>query len=189
MKLTFSPTWFTGKTLVNYLLMGLVFIACFVNSLPFINPSGSNGLSEGHFGSIDKNPSSSSSIIVLLQLGRPAAIFRGVHAVDIQSVKGASLGPLTHVLGERFKTVLPPFANLNASTSVIMEVRRIFIEASCFHAIPTFISLSPFRGSGFSMLLSKKTPAALNVSPFHVWKKSFAFISTLTKTCDKGCFF
>lgn len=186
MQSRFNCACFKGKTLVNYLLMGLVLGACFVDSPPFINASRADGLNEGHFVSINKNPCGASSIIILLHLGRPTAIFGAVHAVDIQSVKSASIGALPHIFGEGFKTVLPPFANLNASTTVIVEAYIVGIAAPKLHALPTCIGLPPFKSSGSSMHFSPKTPTAFAHPSLHIGKKFLALFSTVTKAFNKG---
>jgi len=83
-----------------------------------------------------------SSIVQLLLLGCPTAIFRGVIAVVINSVYGMFISwRQTHVYKKIVK-LIPALTYRNAS-STISHVRFIFsIIASCFHGKPHIIQFT-----------------------------------------------
>lgn len=88
-----------------------------------------------HGDAIERDWPIGGSVIALL-LGRgPAAVFRAVIALTIDSVKAGSFRPFAHV-GKEVLKIKPSFTDLNPFSSIARIVGRCWAEASSFHRIP-----------------------------------------------------
>ena len=76
-------------------------------------------------------------VITLLFGSRPAAIFGAVVAVHIYAVDGMFDGrTATHIGQEVFKRIKPTVAHLDATTSVVLIIFVIRVQASCNDSCP-----------------------------------------------------
>ena len=73
----------------------------------------------------------------LLHKGRPPAIFRGVRAININSIKALSIRSNAHIGEEVIKGIYPSVANGYPPSSVVFEAVIAFDKASTAHCNPS----------------------------------------------------
>ncbi len=78
------------------------------------------------------------SIVHLLSMGRPSAIFGGIAQIIIHSIKRQPKGAFSHV-GKKIIEAIPAIANRYSSRAVIFERLSSWISASCSHFYPASI--------------------------------------------------
>lgn len=75
------------------------------------------------------------SIIALLTSCRPTAISRLVVAVVVDTIKGGSLRPWSHISKEGRKVILPSLAHHNSSSTVVFVLFASWVKAALFHRV------------------------------------------------------
>lgn len=80
-----------------------------------------------------------SSVCLLLCLGGPKAIVRGIRSVIVSALKGSALWSAAHVGKEVFEAVAPSVAHNDAPPSISVKVRAARIMASPPHINPDSI--------------------------------------------------
>jgi len=81
-----------------------------------------------------------SSIVGLLLISCPTAIFRIIGTIIVDAIKCGSLGTLPHVRKEILERIPPSVANGNATSTVIFVIFTVWVEASVFQPVPRFVS-------------------------------------------------
>lgn len=131
-----------------------------------------------------------SRVSALLRHRGPAAVFRRVRTVVINSINRMVIGwPTSHVCDELFDGVAPTLAYVNATAAVVRKRLVVGVFASAAHSDPRVV----LRSSGQSMLgrecretlsskLSAQTSATLRSSSSHRMRGKRALCSAFAPT-------
>ena len=76
------------------------------------------------------------SVSLLSFSASPSAIFRGVIAVVVNSVKRISWRPFAHIFNKITKAINPAITDCNSSAAVSMILPKIRVIAALFHTLP-----------------------------------------------------
>lgn len=106
-------------------------------------------ISHASLDSIHSVDSIESGITCLHELRRPLAVLWAVMAIVIDAFKCHAWRLFTHVL-KKLCVVKPSFADLDSTTSIVVETFKVFVHASPLHCTPQSI-----RPCGRKSMLSK----------------------------------
>ena len=104
-----------------------------------------SGIVNGHFNAIQRHQVAVAAVAILSLPISPSAIVRAVSKIVFDAVNHCSLKPTWKHVGSKKFSVVPSFANCNAATSPIFELRAFGIVASGKHVCP-----SPINGVSVS---------------------------------------
>jgi hypothetical protein len=108
-----------------------------------------------------------SSVVVLRSPADPSTVFGRVRTIVVDSIKGASLRPSTHVGEKVLKRRFPSFTHFYAPSTIISVGWALAAMASVFHAGPYSIFCAErhvVRGLNSSHSISCETPAAFRAT-------------------------
>ncbi len=99
-----------------------------------------DGLHQAHLGALVRHPDLTGGIVVLLLLGRPSTICRGIFPVIINSINRMFVSGLgAHVGKKCFEAVSPALTYSNPSPRVVLISWVFGIKAAILHVLPTHV--------------------------------------------------
>lgn len=118
-----------------------------------------------------------SAIPRLLAASSPAAVFRRIAAVIINSVDACVLWPFSHVGEKSFKGIAPSIANGNAPAAIVAKRGMRIVIAPGFHRYPR----APFAARFHAVPPALKATAAFRVTVLEACRKNYRPASASTR--------